>query len=181
MNIAAKKTLNLLQKSRHKFWNISPETGEFLSILIKTQNIKTVLEIGTSNGYSAIHMAEALTRTKGRLYTVESKKARLDLAIKNFKKAKLTSKITTLFGHAPECIPINLPPFDLIFLDATKCEYPNYFKYLQPLTKKSTIIVADNAISHKQALIPYYKILKNSTYHTTLLPLGSGLLVSLKK
>jgi len=206
-----KALLTELEKTRHIFWNISTETGIFLNQLIRTNNIKTILEIGTSNGVSAIWMTEALEQnakaanlttttaklaknnasqsttnpkqqstTTHHLYTIEShKKLRFGLATENFAKAKLTNRITQILGHAPDVIPTKPKTFDLIFLDATKYEHPDYLKALLPRTKKGSIIITDNAISHKKELAPYLAAIKKlPNFETNLLPIGSGLLVS---
>jgi predicted O-methyltransferase YrrM len=198
MNRKIKSLLSSLEKTRHLFWNISKETGLFLNQIIRVTNTKTVLEIGTSNGYSGIWIAEALmqnskksatkiTKSKPkpisktfRLYTIEShKKLRFNLATENFKKAKLTPFITQILGHAPDVIPPKPAKFDLIFLDATKYEHPDYLKAILPRTHKGSIIITDNAISHKKELAPYIKNLKKlKNFETNLLDIGAGLLIT---
>jgi len=177
-----KNILSFLEITRKKYWNISCEAGQFLNSIIKEFNIKTVLEIGTSNGYSGIWMAEALAKTKGHLYTIESnKKERFPLATKNFEEAGLSKYITQILGHAPEAIPKSPKFFDLVFLDATKYEHPLYLKEILPRTKKNSIIIADNIISHKKKLSPYIKqITKLKKFESFLLHTDSGMLISLK-
>jgi len=178
-----KSLLNSLEKTRHLFWNISKETGLFLNQIIRVNNIKTVLEIGTSNGYSGIWIAEALTHTKGHLYTIEShKKLRFHLATENFAKAKLTPYVTQILGHAPDVIPPKPKYFDLIFLDATKYEHTDYLKAILPKTHKGSIIITDNAISHEKELDPYFKKAnKTKSLKNFLLPIGSGLFISVRE
>lgn len=201
MDKKIKKLLNSLDRTRSKFWNIPQETGLFLNQLIRNSNIKKILEIGTSNGVSAIWMAEALKekaekngRKKSKsasskthhLYTIESHfKLRFPLAAKNFRKAGLTPYITQILGHAPEVIPKKPKFFDLIFLDATKYEHLDYLKAILPRTRKSStthessIIITDNALSHKKDLLPYFKKVKKlKNFETHLIKIGSGLLVS---
>lgn len=211
MNKSIKSLLSSLEKTRHLFWNISKETGLFLNQIIRANNIKTVLEIGTSNGVSGIWIAEALAANakkttkqnrkptkinskKFHLYTIEShKKLRFNLATKNFAKAKLTPYITQILGHAPDVIPKTPKYFDLIFLDATKYEHPDYLKAILPRTRKNSIIITDNAISHKKELAPYFKTAKeiakrrasvlssSKSLKNFLLPLGSGLFISIRE
>ena len=225
MDQKIKSLLDSLDYTRSEFWNISKETGLFLNKLIRaTPSIKTILEIGTSNGVSAIYMAEALKAKKEELleiksknflpkniplsketiavksrvsqkpnskktfhlYTIEShKKLRYKLATENFKKAGLTQYITQILGHAPEVIPKNPKYFDLIFLDATKYEHTDYLKailprtYFNSRTSKGSIIITDNAISHKKNLKPYFKEVKKlKKFKTHLIKISSGLLVS---
>jgi len=195
------KLLDELDKTRGDFWNISKETGVFLNTLIRTSSIKKILEIGTSNGVSAIYMAEALKKkaellskkfsakpTSVRnqkafhLYTIESNfKLRFPLATANFAKAKLEPYITQILGHAPEVIPNKPQYFDLIFLDATKYEHVDYLNAIISRTRKGSIIITDNAISHKETLAPYFKaISKLKNFQTNLVEIGSGLLVSVR-
>lgn len=182
MNPHIKSLLTELEKTSLLFWNIPPETGLFLNQIIRTTNTKQILEIGTSNGYSAIWMAEALAQTKGHLYTIEShKKHRHPEAQKNFAKAgkSIAQRITLILGHAPEALPPKPTTFDIIFLDATKDEHTDYLKAILPRTRKGSIIITDNAISHKKELKLYLNTLnKTKNLETILLPIGSGLLIS---
>lgn len=193
MKPRVRSLLNQLEKTSHLFWNVSPETGLFLNQLIRATNPRNVLEIGTSNGYSAIWMAEALAHSPAQnpqtsdthhahLYTIEShKRLRYPEAQKNIRKAGLAEHITLILGHAPEAIPKKPRKFDLIFLDATKYEHTDYLKAILPRTRKGSIIITDNALSHKKELAPYRKTLfglRNKNMETHLLPLGTGLLIS---
>jgi len=180
------KVLKELEKTRHEFWNISKETGTFLNVLIRISNIKKILEIGTSNGVSAIYMAEAL-KSKGapqihQIYTIESNyKLRFPLAKANFAKTSLAPYVTQILGHAPEVIPKNPKFFDLFFLDATKYEHADYLKAIIPRMKKDSIIITDNATSHKEALKPYFRELKKyKNLKNQLIKLGSGLLITVR-
>jgi predicted O-methyltransferase YrrM len=177
--------LTKLEKTAKLFWNIPPETGLFLNNFIRLNKPANVLEIGTSNGYSAIWIAEALSqnttsKTKPQLYTIESnEKLRFPLAQKNIAKAGLQANVTQILGHAPEAIPPKPRKFDLIFIDATKYEHIDYLKALIPRTRKGSTIITDNAISHKKELKPYLKkVAKLKNFETHLLDIGSGLLIS---
>lgn len=175
-------TLKSLQKTIDIYWNIGEHSGQFLNLLIKTFKSKKVLEIGTSNGYSGIWIAEALAENKGHLYTIEShKKERFGLATNNFKKAKLSKNITQILGHAPEAIPSFPKFFDLILMDATKYEYCDYLNALISRTKKNSIIIADNIISHEKDLKKFAKIIASlKNFQTFKLNIGKGLLLSIR-
>lgn len=182
MKTSLKNLLRSLEKTRHLYWNIDRQTGQFLNLLIRERKFKTVLEIGTSNGYSAIWLAEALTHNKGHLYTIEShKQDRYNLALENFKKSGLKN-ITAIVGHAPQTIPKNPHNFDMAFLDATKYETVDYFNAIEKRIKKDGIIVTDNIDTHKKDLLPFMKTLKNSRKWTSaILNIGSGLMISQKR
>lgn len=176
-----KSLLKELEKTSHIFWNIAPEVGQFLNTLIKDRQYKKVLEIGTSNGYSGIWLAEALSHTSGKLYTMESHKKRFKLASKNFEKAKVTKEIIQIAGHAPEDFPSTPKFFDMAFFDATKGEHLAQFQILKSRIKKGGLIATDNIHSHKEELKNYLKIVKATPgWHSTELNLGTGLLVSYK-
>lgn len=179
MNKKISFLLKSLEKTSDKFWNISPQVGQFLNLLIKDRKYKTVLEIGTSNGYSGIWLAEAIKTTRGHLYTIESKKERFILAKENFKKAGLSRYITQILGHAPEDIAVKPRFFDIAFFDATKYEHPLYFSAISSRLKKGGMIITDNIISHKKELLPYLNLLqKSKNWESVELNIGNGLMVS---
>ncbi len=145
----------------------------------KFQNChKTTSKLPSKSGNESIYKNKKL-----HLYTIESNyKLRFPLATANFTKAKLLPYITQILGHAPEAIPKTPKYFDLIFLDATKYEHSDYLKAILPRTRKGSIIITDNAISHKEALAPYFKLIsKRKDLQTNLIEIGSGLLISVKK
>jgi predicted O-methyltransferase YrrM len=81
--------LHNLEQTAKDFWNIDRESANFLNMLIKALNVKNALELGTSNGYSGIWIANALKETGGKLTTIEFWDKRLNVALDNFKKARL--------------------------------------------------------------------------------------------
>lgn len=179
MNNTVANLLQELEATRNQFWNITPEVGQFLRDLIIKHNLQTVLEIGTSNGYSALHLASALTQTGGHLYTIESNfKKRFPLAQENIKKSGLTN-ITLILGHAPEAIPAMPEKFDLAFFDATKKEHLKYFHALENRINPGGYIVTDNIHSHPEALAPFIEtITQNPHWQTEEIALGTGLLLA---
>ncbi|MBI4975382.1 class I SAM-dependent methyltransferase [Candidatus Peregrinibacteria bacterium] len=174
--------LKKIYKEREKYWNLAEETAIFINLTIKDRKYKTALEIGTSTGYSGLWIAAALSKTKGHLYTIEShEKERFSLARNNFQKSGLKKYITQILGHAPKSIPKIPKYFDFILFDATKYEYPSYFKVLKNRVKKGGMIIADNINSHRKELLPYMNILKKSPqYESFQLDIGTGILVSVK-
>lgn len=174
-----KTLLKELEKTRADFWNITPEVGEFLANLIIEKNFQTVLEIGTSNGYSALHLGQALTKTGGHLYTIESNfKKRFPLAQSNITKSGLTN-ITLILGHAPEAIPKQPEKFNMAFFDATKAEHLHYFQNLKNRITPGGLIITDNLHSHPEALKPFVETIKQTPHwQTAELPLGTGLLLA---
>ena len=182
MDKKIKTLLKNLEKTSKKFWNISPETGLFLNLFIKDRKYKSIIEIGTSNAYSAIWIAEALKQNSGKLHTIESnKKTRYPLALANIKKSGLSKYINLILGHAPEAIPKTPRFFDMAFFDATKHEHLSYFEVLKSHINKGGCIITDNINSHEKELSEYIKKL-NSTQNWSnhKLDIGTGLLISVK-
>jgi predicted O-methyltransferase YrrM len=166
-----------------KMLNITHETGEFLSILIKATNAKNVLEIGTSNGYSTIWLADAVRKINGLVTTVESDHCKVQLAEQNFLEAGVSdyikvkkTKAEDFFKDKPE------KPFDFIFLDSDRDSYHTWWVDLQDLLKSGGLIVVDNAISHMEELVRFTSLVKiTSGYETFIVPIGNGELLIWKQ
>lgn len=174
--------LKSLELTQSKFWNISRDTAIFINATIKEAGYKTALEIGTSNGYSGMWIAEALSYNNGHLYTMESHaKGRYSLGEENFAKSGLKKYITHILGHAPEAIPETPKKFDFIFLDATKEEYVEHFEALENRINKGGMIIADNLYSHPLPLKPFVdKIKSTSGWEVFEMEIGTGLLIATK-
>lgn len=175
------KLFKELEKTNKTFWNISRDTAIFINATIKEAGYKTALEIGTSNGYSGMWIAEALSQNDGHLYTMESHaKGRYALGEENFKKSGLKN-ITHILGHAPEAIPKIPKKFDFIFLDATKEEYVEHFEALEHRLNKGGMIIADNLYSHPIPLKPFVEKIKNTKgWEVNEVAIGTGLLIATK-
>ena len=172
-----------LEKTQHEFWNIAKETGNFLNMLIKMTGRKKMLEIGTSNGYSAIWFALALKETGGTLDTIEFWDKRRQLALDNFKKVGVEDIITAHLGSALEILPklCREKDFDFVFIDANKNEYILYFDVINLLLQKGTIIACDNVLSHELKVKPFVdKIMNDDNYQVEILNLPAGLLLAYK-
>ena len=178
-----------LEKTQKEFWNIDRNTANFLNMLIKIHNSKNALEIGTSNGYSGIWLADALKHTGGKLTTIEFWDKRQSVARENFRLCNVDDIIETKLGSAllildemsGEIEQGLREPFDFIFIDANKLEYIQYFHKVDPLLKSGGIIAADNTISHAKKVEPYLKALvEHPSYQNQMLNFEAGLFVSLK-
>jgi len=169
-----------LEKTSKNFWNVSRQTANFLNILIKSTQRKSVLEIGTSNGYSGIWLGKALEVTGGHLTTIEFWENRLSVATENFKKCGLTN-ITPKLGSACEVIQTLTDEFDFVFIDANKGEYIKYYNLLLQKLSKHAIIVADNVHSHREKVKPFLEAISaNNDFQTQILDLPDGLLIGYK-
>ena len=186
---SAQEVLLSLEKTQKEFWNIDRNTANFLNMLIKIHNSKNALEIGTSNGYSGIWLADALKHTGGKLTTIEFWDKRQSVAKENFRLCNVDDIIETKLGSAllildemsGEIEQGLREPFDFIFIDANKLEYIEYFHKIDPLLKSGGIIAADNTISHAKKVEPYLKALvEHPSYQNQMLNFEAGLFVSLK-
>jgi caffeoyl-CoA O-methyltransferase len=129
--------------------SVSPNQGKFLQVLAKTCNAKKILEIGTLVGYSTIWMARALPEN-GKLISLEFEPLHARVAKNNIQKAGLDHIVEIRIGKALDLLPqIELNqegPFDMIFIDADKTPYTEYFQWALKLSHPGTLIVADNVI-----------------------------------
>lgn len=164
---------------------------QFISQMIKP---KTVLEIGTFTGYSAICMAEGLLEN-GVLHTIEINNELEEIANLFFEKAALTNKIKFYIGNALDIIPKIDDKFDLVFIDADKKNYCEYYKLVFDKVKKGGFIIADNVLwSGKVLEKPYHNdkdtigiiafnelIQKDERVDNLLLPFRDGLMIIRKK
>lgn len=127
--------------------------GQLLKMLIKISGAKRVLEIGTFTGYSALTMAEALSKG-GEIITIEMNMRYQDLAEKHFKKYDIDQKIRLVKGNAQDEIEVLKGVFDLIFIDADKLSYELYFQKTLPKLKTGGVMVVDNVLWNGTVLDP---------------------------
>ncbi len=129
--------------------SVSPDQGKFLQVLARLCNARRILEIGTLGGYSTIWMARALPST-GRLISLELDPLHASVARKNIIRAGLDSLVEIRIGKALDSLAQlkaeNAAPFDMIFIDADKPPYVDYFQWALRLSRPGTLIVADNVI-----------------------------------
>ena len=172
----ASKVLQSLEKMAQKEFvpSIGPTKGKIITEIIKKYNPKTVLEIGTLYGYSAILMANILP-VGGKVVTIELDKLIAATARKNIADAGLSDKIDIVDANALEAIPKLDLKYDLLFLDAAKDEYLKYLKSAENKNlKKGSIVVADNVEVSKNEMLDYLEyvrssgIYKSETIETTL-------------
>lgn len=174
-----KKELEIFAKQKkeiHRLWNIDEGTAEYIFQYIVELAPKHIIEIGTSNGYSAFWIATAANHSSGILETIEVDEKRFALSKKNLKNLK---NITQHFGLAENIIPTLSRQYDLAFIDAGKIGYIGYIKLLLPKLNDSAIIIADNVISHKKTVQEYLDFVdSNPQFENRLVEIGSGLLIS---
>ncbi|PYO57340.1 MAG: methyltransferase [Candidatus Rokuibacteriota bacterium] len=161
--------------------NITPETGRLLWILARSARATRILEVGTSNGYSTIWLADAARATGGRVTTLELNPAKVKLARENLARAGLADRVEVLEGRAVDSLGTRPGPFDFVFLDADRGSYLTYLELVVPRLVPGGLLVADNVSSHAQELHDYLARVKS---HPALLsvtvPVGKGEEISFK-
>lgn len=167
--------------------------GRALSMFSKMIRPKSILEIGTYTGYSAICLAEGL-QNNGKLYTIDINEELESMSSSYFKKAGIADKVTQFVGNALEIIPTINDRFDLVFIDADKENYSNYFDIVIDKMPVGGFIIADNVLwsgkvvekvsdndSETKALINYNsKIHQSERVENLLLPVRDGLMICQK-
>jgi len=165
--------------------------GRILSMISKIINPKDILEIGTYTGYSAICIAEGIS-DEATIDTIDKNEELEDIQNKYFKKSGFRDQIKQHIGNALEIIPTLDKKFDLVFIDADKSNYCNYFNLVIGKMKKGGIILSDNVLwSGKvvekldkkdidtKALLEYNRLLNSDPrVETVLLPIRDGLSIS---
>ena len=161
--------------------NITRDVGLFLNILVKATKATSLLEIGTSNGYSTIWLGLATQENNGQLITLEVDPRKVKLAKENLEKAGLANTVKLIEGDAKETLRMLEKEFDFVFLDAEKEDYLEFFHLIFPKLKIGGIIVADNVISHAEDLKEYVDFVRaNPNTQSVLVPIGRGEELTLK-
>ncbi len=165
--------------------------GRVLSMLSKLIRPVNILEIGTYTGYSALCLCEGM-RENGILHTIDIKEELVDFQRKHFDKSPWGKQIVQHLGEAVAIIPTLDVKFDLVFIDADKENYLNYFEMIVPRMNKGGIILSDNVLWSGKVLEPLnpkdistkvlleynQKLKEDPRVETVLLPIRDGLTVS---
>lgn len=165
--------------------------GRVLSMISKLVQPTTILEIGTYTGYSALCLAEGLSKD-GMIHTIDKNEELEELQHKYFQKSEYKDQIAQYVGNAIDIIPTIDAKFDLVFIDADKSNYVNYFHLIIEKMNKGGIILSDNVLwSGKvieeldpkdidtKILLEYNRLLnEDSRLETVLLPIRDGLTIS---
>jgi predicted O-methyltransferase YrrM len=168
--------------------------GQVLTMLSKMIRPKTILELGTFTGYSAICLAKGL-QENGKLITIDIEDELENMARKYFIKSGFDTKIEQRIGPALKIIPTLTETFDLVFIDAHKPEYPTYYKAVFDKVKSGGFIIADNTLwsgkvleipaeddFQTRGIIEFNSMIKNDErVEKVILPLRDGMTVIRKK
>ncbi|HLN75010.1 MAG: O-methyltransferase [Methylococcaceae bacterium] len=167
------------RKGTWRDMNVPESDGQLLYDLIVKNGYKKAVEIGTSTGHSGIWIAWALSKTGGKLITIDIDKDRQKEAVENFKKAGLSEYIDVRLGDAHELVPELKGQFDFVFSDADKSWYINYFKDMDPKLVVGGCYVTHN-VGRNNNYDFYEYVSKLPNYRTTLDSKGAGVAISYK-
>jgi len=165
--------------------------GRVLSMLSKIIAPKNILEVGTYTGYATLCLAEGL-QEKGTIDTIDNNEELFDFQKKYFEQSVWKNQIVQHLGNALEIIPTLNKKYDLVFIDADKENYINYFQMIVPMMNKGGIILSDNVLwsgkilgevkandKSTKTLLEYNKLLnEDERVETVLLPIRDGLTVT---
>jgi predicted O-methyltransferase YrrM len=167
---------NQTTKRSERMLNITRDTGEFLSVLIRATAAKRVLEIGTSNGYSTLWLADACSALGGEVTTIELSASKYTLASETFSRSNLSSVIEQVQGDAGDLLSGYVDgAYDLIFLDSERSEYPGWWDDLKRVLRSGGLLVVDNASSHAEDMAPFISMVESDPdFTTSLVPVGKG-------
>lgn len=176
---------------------IRKEMESFLRVILGIATPKKILELGTAVGYSAILMSECIGN--GTITTIENYEPRIIEAKKNIKRAGKENVITLLEGDALEIMRGMQGEFDFIFMDAAKAQYINFLPEAMRLLKKGGVMIADNVLQegdlveskfatrrrdrtiHTRMREYMYQVKNSPELETTIVPIGDGITMSIKK
>jgi predicted O-methyltransferase YrrM len=156
--------------------NITRDTGQFLAVLVIATLARRVLEIGTSNGYSTLWLADAARTIGGSVTTVELSEYKIGLASTNFTRSGLARYIWVVHDDAGHLLQRSAEgAFDLIFLDSERPQYPGWWRDLRRALRPGGLLVVDNATSHREELAPFVTLVNaDPEFSTCLVGVGNG-------
>jgi predicted O-methyltransferase YrrM len=151
-------------------------------VLIKAMGARRILEIGTSNGYSTLWLADAAAHTGGAVTTVEMSPEKIAMARGNFDRAGLAGRITQREGDAGGILRgLDNGAFDLVFLDSKRSAYLDWWPELKRILRAGGLLVVDNATSHAHEMAAFTDAVRgDGGFTTSLVPVGKGEFLAVK-
>jgi predicted O-methyltransferase YrrM len=162
--------------------NVEPETAELLGVLVRAMSATRVLEIGTSNGYSTIWLADAAGAVDGTVLSLEIEAERTAQAADNLTRAGVADRVELRTQDAAEALrSFADAAFDLIFLDAERPLYAGYWPELIRVMRPNGLLVVDNTLSHAKELVEFSELVYASSEVTsTVVTVGAGVMLIVK-
>jgi predicted O-methyltransferase YrrM len=159
--------------------NVEPDTAAVLALLVRATAARRVLEVGTSNGYSTLWLADAVRSVGGRLVSVDLDPGRSALAAKNLRRAGLDGLVELRVQDARQALADSpREAWDMIFLDAERPAYAGYWEELVRVLRPCGLLAVDNVLSHAAELEEFRAlVLADARVGEALVPTGAGLLL----
>ena len=164
---------------RDRLRNLEPETARLLGVLVRASGARVLLELGTSNGYSTLWLADAVRATGGHLTTVEISPVRSAQAADNLDRAGLLAHVELRVQDAAQALHQSPDAqWDMIFLDAERPAYREYWPDLQRVLRPGGLLVVDNIISHADEVSGFRALVADTAgVSEALVPTGAGALL----
>lgn len=162
---------------------VGEDTGTLMSLLVRSARPRTILELGTSYGYSTLYLAEAAQAVGARVKTLELAQSKSNYARDAIERAGLASYVEFHVGHALELLPTLSGPFDFVLIDLWKDLYVPCLELVIPRLAPAAFVLADNMIYPEQArpdANAYRRRVRELGLDSVLLPIGSGVELSRK-
>jgi predicted O-methyltransferase YrrM len=167
------------QDHSKKMLNLEQETAQLLHILIRSSRRTQLLEVGTSNGYSTIWLAWAISATGGRVISIDRDARKQSLADANLHRVGLRETVDLKCGDATDIVAGLPGPFDCVFFDADRYSAPTQLALLLPKLAPDVLLLADNVLSHPNEIAGYLKALEAlPQFERVVIPIGKGLSVA---
>ncbi len=158
-----------------------PDSAKLLSMLAISKKAQNIVEVGSNVGYSTLWLAYAASITGGKVVTCEIDPAKAEAARANMAKANLAKYVEVLTGDAREVLRHREEPVDFLFIDGAKDQYETYFDVVYKRLEVGAMIVADNVVSHEDALADYVTYVQNHpNLESVTVPINRGLEITVK-
>jgi predicted O-methyltransferase YrrM len=159
--------------------NLEPASAQLISILVRASGVTRAVEIGTSNAYSTIWLAWSLAPAGGKIVSIDRNPDKHALARENLRRANLLDRVELRTGDATEIVSQLEGPFDLVFLDADRRNFPEQIQILLPKLSWKALVIADNVLSHPEEIAVYLILISTlPDFQHTIVPVGKGLSIA---
>ena len=163
--------------------NVEPDTARLLAVLIRATGARSILELGTANGYSTLWLADAARATGGTVLSVEVEQARSVQAAMNLRRAGLADRVVLKVDDAANVLRESAAAvWDFVFLDAERPAYPGYWPDIVRTLRPGGLLVVDNVISHAEQICGFRALISADPQVTEAVsPTGAGALLVVRE
>lgn len=162
---------------QRKMLNLERDSAVLIHILARAIRCRNILEIGTSNAYSTIWLADAVRQLgRGQVTSIERDPAKMEMACGNLRSAKLLEYVTLLEGEASQLVEVLSGPYDCVFFDGDRISAPKQLQILLPKLSADVVLLCDNVLSHPAEVADYVQAVDHLTdFSSITVPIGKGL------